>query len=61
MIEKSIPFLPVAVNEVKAEDSVWDLDLSHLSQSEKVQVQEMLREESALFSKSDNDIGISQL
>lgn len=64
VFEKPSPSSPVTVNGVEVgsemlDDSVWDppVDLSHLGQSEKVEVQKMLREESASFSKSDNDIG----
>ncbi len=40
-------------------ESTWDppLDLSHLSESRKQMVQQMLREEAASFSRSDDDIG----
>lgn len=62
--EKPISPPTVSVNDVEVggeelDDSVWDapVDLSHLSQPEKVKVQKMLREECASFSKSDNDIG----
>lgn len=37
----------------------WDppVDLSHLSEEQRAIVKQMLREESQLFSKTDNDIG----
>lgn len=43
----------------KVSCDVWDppVDLSHLSESERELVQKMLRDESASFPKSENDIG----
>lgn len=55
---------PMSVSHVKVEsdqatDNAWDppINLSHLSEPERVVVQNMLREECTSFSKSDDDIG----
>lgn len=49
----------VDVEKDKLSSDVWDppVDLSHLSEPEREAVQQMLRDESASFSKSENDIG----
>lgn len=64
VLEKPNHLPPVLVNQVEAEskqvpDTPWDppIDLSHLSEPERMVVQEMLCEECSSFSTSDNDIG----
>ncbi|XP_054863940.1 uncharacterized protein LOC129348184 [Amphiprion ocellaris] len=49
----------IRVDNNQAPDDVWDppVNLSHLNEPEKKVAQQMLREESASFSKTDNDIG----
>lgn len=49
----------VEVEEEKPSSDVWDppVDLSHLSEPEREVVREMLRDESASFSRSESDIG----
>lgn len=49
----------VNVESEQLTDPPWDppIDLSHLSESERVVVQNMLRGECCTFSKSDDDIG----
>lgn len=51
--------LPVQVNSLQVTDEVWDppVDLTHLDEGQRQVVHQMLREESASFSKSENDIG----
>lgn len=58
---------PVDVNNIQAQHSkdqetstkLWDppIDISHLDESQRKIAREMLREESASFSRSENDIG----
>lgn len=63
ILEGFRPPPPVSMNHIRAEEDkpadLWDppVSLSHLSESEKKTVHQMLREESASFSKSDDDIG----
>ena len=47
------------VESNQAADDVWDppVNLSHLSESERARAHQMLREESASFSRTDDDIG----
>ena len=64
MLERSRPPLSVTTNHITAEEdqtnsNVWDppVNLSHLSEPEQEVVRQMLRDESASFSKTDDDIG----
>ncbi|KAK7888892.1 hypothetical protein WMY93_024452 [Mugilogobius chulae] len=56
------PVVPAAVSQVRAgeeQSGAWDppVNLSHLPENERSVVQNMLRDECASFSKSENDIG----
>ena len=62
--DQSCHSTPVSVNHVMSSsyqiaDDCWDppVDLTHLDESKREIVQKMLREDSASFSRSDDDIG----
>nr|XP_029131621.1 uncharacterized protein LOC109976004 isoform X2 [Labrus bergylta]XP_029131685.1 uncharacterized protein LOC109976275 isoform X2 [Labrus bergylta]XP_029131751.1 uncharacterized protein LOC109976603 isoform X2 [Labrus bergylta]XP_029132059.1 uncharacterized protein LOC109978500 isoform X2 [Labrus bergylta]XP_029138609.1 uncharacterized protein LOC110004405 isoform X2 [Labrus bergylta] len=64
MLEGCRPPPPATMNHIRVEkkhsnDNLWDppVNLSHLSEPEKEIAHQMLREESASFSKTDDDIG----
>lgn len=64
MLEKSCPPLSVSTNHITAEKDQTDgngcdppVDLSYLNKPEQKIARQMLREESASFSKTDDDIG----
>ncbi len=56
---KSVSISQITNEITQNPESTWDppLDLSHLSESRRQMVQQMLREEAASFSRSDDDIG----
>lgn len=63
-LERSCPPPVVTTNHITAEQdhtnsNVWDppVNLSHLSEPEQAVVRQMLQEESASFSRTDDDIG----
>lgn len=63
ILEGSRPPPPVSMSHIRVEENkvtdLWDppVSLSHLSEPEREIAHQMLREESASFSKTDNDIG----
>ena len=63
ILEGSRPPPPVSISHIRVEENnaadLWDppVSLSHLSDPEREIVHQMLREESASFSKTDDDIG----